>query len=766
MKLRLKTFPLLTLILGILFCGAVLPFSSIASAEEKITSIEIEGNHTIDQTLILNQIYIKAGQPYDREKVSEDTVRVYKLGYFDDVEVEKVPSAGGLKLIYHVKEQPPIDSIAIEGNKKVNETKIREALTVKVNAPADNKKIAESKEKIRGLYEKEGMSSTVIETEIQDKSGQKVLVFKIRENQGETVREINFEGNKVFSDGKLRHMIKTKKKGFLSFLTGSGKYREDVLERDVAFITYNYLNKGYMKVRVSQPKVQYDEKKKGLILTFYIDEGDRYKIGNIDMTGDILTTKQELLKKFDTLKGNYYSQKIMEDDIGKLTEAYGNQGYAFANIVPQTSMNDDTKTADVNFNIEKGQRVYIEKINITGNTITRDKVIRRELKIVENSLYSESLLKLSKRKLEQLGYFENVEVSTPRGSTDDRLVVNLNVKEKPTGTFSVGAGFSSAESFLFTASVSKNNFLGLGIAGSLNAEVSGKRQQFSFNYTDPYFLDSRWILNATGYRVNTNFEDFRRKSLGGEVDLGRRLFDFTTISMGYRIEDVKLDQFDLIVPEFFKQNSDGLTSSLVFNLTRDTRNNPLITTKGDYESAIVEYAGNGIGGSNNFVRFNGNFRYYYPIWGSSALKFNARLGYIKSLDDKPVPLYERFFSGGINSLRGYEFRSVGPKLTIPDGITGADQEFVYGGNKLLIFNLEYEFPIYDAAGFRGVVFLDAGNAYAENQALNPLKMRADFGAGFRWNSPFGPLRFEWGFPFKRHEGEKRSVFNFTIGSFF
>lgn len=737
-----------------------------ARAQERIVEIEVQGNRSVETQVILTQIQQQKGGAYSREKVSADVARIYKLGLFEDVEVEKVGAAGGVKLVFKVVEKGPIDEIVIEGNKKVGEGKIREVLTVKTNQPADNRKLGESKERIKEIYSKEGFSATTVETEVREKGGKRELVFKINEVKAEVVRGVRFEGNTVFSDRKLKGIIRTKKKGILSFLTGSGKYRPEQIEQDIQLITYNYLNKGYMKVRVGQPKVEYSEQDKGLILTYYIDEGDPYRIGDISFEGDILTTKEELLRKLHTMKGNLYSQKIMEEDLQKLTEFYGNQGYAFANINPQTNLHDDTKTADINFVVDQGRKVFIERINITGNTITRDKVIRRELKVVENSLYNEGLVRLSKRKLEQLGYFETVEISTPRGSSDDKLVLNINVKEKPTGTFSVGAGFSSSESFLFTASVSKNNFLGLGISGSINAEISGRRQQFSFQVTDPYLFDTNWILQASGFRITSDFNDFRRKSFGGEIDLGRRIFDFSSFSIGYRIEDVKLDDFDLIVPEFFKQNADGLTSSLVFQFQRDTRNNPIITTKGLYSNLSVEYAGNGLGGDVDFLRVTANQRVYIPLWKNSVLKFQGRVGYIKSLDDEPVPLFERFFTGGINSLRGYEFRSVGPSVTIPDGITGKDEEFVYGGNKLLLFNLEYEFPIYDAAGFRGVVFVDAGNTFAEDEDLNPLKLRADAGAGIRWLSPFGPLRFEWGFPFKRKEGEKRSVFNFTIGSFF
>ncbi|MCE9624734.1 MAG: outer membrane protein assembly factor BamA [Deltaproteobacteria bacterium] len=740
--------------------------SRSASAQERVVDIVVVGNRTVESQVILTQIQQTKGTEYSRDKVSADVGRVYKLGLFEDVQADKEPAPGGVKIIFKVVEKGPIDKIVIEGNKKISENKIRETITVKVNQPADNRKLAESKEKLKEIYNKDGYGATTIETEVREKGGQRELVFKITESKAEVVREINFEGNTVFSDAKLRKIIRTKKKGILSFLTGSGKYKEEVIDQDIQLITYNYLNKGYMKVRVGQPKVEASAKANGLILTYFIDEGDAYKIGDISFDGDILTTKEELVKQLHTFKGNYYSQKIMEEDLQKLTEFYGNQGYAFANINPQTNIHDDTKTADINFVTDEGKKVFVERINITGNTITRDKVIRRELRVVENSLYNESLVRLSKRKLEQLGYFETVDISTPRGSTDDKLVLNINVKEKPTGTFSVGAGFSSSESFLLTASVSKNNFMGLGISGSLNGEISGKRQQFSFQFTDPYLFDTDWILQANGFKITSDFEDFRRKSFGGEIDFGRRVFDFSSFSIGYKIEDVKLDDFNLIVPLFFKQNADGLTSSLVFQFQRDTRNNPITTTKGLYSNLSIEYAGNGIGGDVDFLRVTANQRVYVPLWKNSTLKFNGRIGYIKSLNDQPVPLFERFFTGGINSLRGYEFRSVGPRVTIPDGITGSDQEFVYGGNKLLLFNLEYEFPLYDAAGFRGVVFVDAGNAFAEDESLNPLKLRADAGAGIRWLSPFGPLRFEWGFPFARREGEKRSVFNFTIGSFF
>lgn len=756
-------------VVSCLFCVLLLTVFSPRAlyAQVRIQEVAVSGNQSIDSETILAQVLQIKGQSFSPQQVSEDIQRIYELGYFDDVQAEKISSGKGVKLIYHVKEKPPIQKVVIKGNKKIKTEKILSEISVKANSLPDNQKIAESKQKIKSLYDQEGYNDALIIAEVKEVNGQQQLEFNISEKKGNVVREINFEGNKVISDRQLHKAIQTKEKGFLSFITGSGKLREDALERDVALINYTYLNKGYMRVRVGQPKIEpVKGKKEGVALTFYIDEGEQYKIGNITFSGDVLTSTEEMQKLMESKTGEVYSQQTLERDLNRLANLYGNQGYAYANIVPQSALNDGDLTTDLNIVVDKGNRVYVERINITGNTITRDKVIRRELKIVENSLYNRELLEISRAKLMQLGYFESVDFATPTGSKDDRIVLNINVKEKPTGTFSVGGGFSSAESFMFTASIAKNNFFGRGISGALNAEISGRRQEFSARFTDPYFLDSRWILSASGYRIRTDFPDYRRNAFGGSLDFGRRIFDNTTISLGYRIEDVSLDDFDLNVPEFFRQNADGLTSSAVFSIRRDTRNNPLVTTRGSYFSFTTEYAGNGLGGDNDYLRLEGNARYYYPVWKTSVLRFNARAGYIKSLNDEPVPLFERYFTGGVNSLRGFELRTVGPRLTIPDTITGKDEEFIYGGNKLLVFNLEYEFPIYDQAGFRGVVFFDAGNAFAEDEVINPIKLRTDVGAGIRWNSPFGPLRFEWGFPLKKRAGEKRSVFNFTIGSFF
>jgi len=758
----------LALICLLSFAGNLLPLS-IAHAAENIVAVDVEGISKSDKLTALKAIQIKAGDPYSLDAVHADLKNLYALGVFSDIEVDKVSSGGGVKIIFRVKERPIVTKIGVQGSKSVGDAKVREVIVQKEQQPLDEKKVGESKEKIKELYAKEGLGMAVINTEVKPLSSKEEveLVFKISENKNLKVRKITFEGNTVFSARKLRSFMATKEKGFLSFLTGSGKYRDEMIERDTAFLTYQYLNRGYLKVQIDKPEILPLAKGDGIEIHYKIVEGDRYKIRNVTLQGDILTTKEELLSKFTTLKGNYYSQKLLEDDITQLTDLYGNQGYAFANIRPQPNPDDATKEVDINVLIEKGDKIGVEKINITGNTITRDKVIRRELRITENSFYNEALVQQSKKRLEALGYFEKVEISTPKASADDKLNLNINVKEKPTGSFSVGAGYSSVESFLITASISKQNFMGLGVSGSILAEISKLRQQFSLQYSDPYFLDSKWIFTGNVSKLLTRFDDFDRDALGGEIDFGRHLFDNSSATLGYRIEKVKVDNFSLVVPQFFQTDTSGVTSSAVFAVERDTRNNRLAATKGNYNQVVLEYAG--LGGDNHFLRVNGNSRFFLPVPfpKNSVFKTNFRVGYIKSFDPgQPVPLFERYFTGGVNSLRGFRPRSIGPKVQIPPNTTDGDQTFVYGGDKLLVFNMEYEFPIYDPANIRGVLFIDAGNAYAENQDLNPFKVRTDWGFGVRWVSPFGPLRFEWGLPFKRQPGEDKIVFNFTIGTFF
>jgi len=748
--------------------AAVFFLSNSAFAQGRIAEINFEGNkRTPDQT-IEQVIRSRAGENLDHEIIKQDIKALYKLGQFEDIKVESDARGGGVVLTFTFVEKPLITEITFDGNKKIKKDELSKDVLVKTYAPLDEKELSETKEKIRAAYAKKGYYLVTVDYHLEPKeAGEAALIFDINENQGVIVRRIDFAGNKVFKDKELREVVRTKKKSAFSFLTGSGKYNEDQLRQDALLLTFHYLNHGYLKVRVEPARVSISKDKRYLFVGFNINEGKQYKIGNFTMSGDILTTKDELMKQLKTKSGTIYSQRTLEEDIQLLSDRYGDEGYAYANIVPQTVPNDEALTADINLAIEKGNKIRIERINISGNTTTRDKVIRREMRLKENDRYSERRLRESRTRLMQLGFFEEVNFATPRGSRDDTMEINVTVKERPTGSFNIGAGFSSIEHFIFTASVSKENFFGYGISGAVSAELSSKRQMFQLSARDPYFLDTQWMLGGEVYRNAYHYIDFRRVATGGGLNLGHRFFDNWSAELGYQIEQVKLSDFSYVVPQFFRTDASGVTSALSLTFTHDWRDNRISPRSGTYGIFTNEISGTKLGGDNDFYRVNFRFMAYEPfIKKKLVLKQFARIGYINSLNENPVPLFERFFVGGPNSLRGYYPNSVGPTLRIPTTPAGPEDYFVYGGDKLLIIINELEWWVYEPAGISLVAFFDAGNAFAEQENYSITNLRLDYGFGLRWNSPMGPMRFEWGIPINRRPNEDKVVFNFTIGNMF
>lgn len=728
-----------------------------------IRAIDVQGNRSVAGDTIRATIQSRPGESVNPDKISHDIKALFALGQFMDVRMEQ--SGGVLKIV--VRERPAIRDIKFEGNHKIKESALKDDLKIKPFQPLDGKDLSATMQKIRERYAKKGYYTVDIDYKLQPVAGadEMDLVFVIQENEKAAVRKISFIGNKVFSDSQLRKLIRTKEKGPFSFLSSSGKFQEQMLEQDVMIMTFNYLNKGYLKIKVDKPRVDISKDMRTIYITYRVEEGHRYRISNVRVEGSILTTPDQILDMITVKPKQIYNQQKLEDDVRAITNLYGDEGYAFVNVQPIPEAHEDD-TADIIFKIDKGPRVRIEKINITGNSVTRDKVIRREMKVKEGDIYNQRLVDLSRQKISQLGYFSEVNFATPRGSKDDSLNINITVKEKPTGSFNFGAGFSTGENFILQGSVSKDNFFGYGISGQLMAEWSSLRQQFNLSINDPYFLDTNWIVGVNAYKSSYRFTDFRRDAMGAGLNLGRRLFTNTSINLGYQYEDIKVTDFTFAVPQVFINSRSGTTSEVMLTATYDTRDNRIFPNKGWMVTASTEASGAKLGGTNNFWRSNGNIRWYQPIYKGLTYKTYLRGGYIKSLNNSVIPLYERYFLGGPNSLRGFYPRTIGPTIQIPSGPAGPAGAFNYGGNKMLQANIELEMPIYTPAGFKAVVFFDAGNAFAEDQRISLTNLRMDYGFGLRWISPMGPLRFEWGMPINRQTGEDSVVFNFTIGDLF
>ena len=742
---------------------------SVSATAATVSSVNFTGQKRVPDSTLRTTVTTRGGLLLNDEIISEDIHKLYDLGQFDNIEVMKKVSKSGVGITFVLREKPFITEVKFDGNKKIKKKDLREKVVVRTYRPLNGLEISESMQRIRDAYAEKGYYLTEVNYHIEPKSADEdVLVFDIKENAEAVIREVRFRGNTVFSEAKLRKIVRTRRKDLLSFLTKSGKYSEEMLSNDVLRLTFTYLNDGYLRVKVLPPKITISSDKRYIFVLFSIFEGEQYTVDNVDVAGDVLTTRAELLSMVKMKKGSVFSQQVVEGDILKLTEMYGNQSYAYANVYPDVIPNDVDLTADIIFRIYKGSKIKIERINITGNTKTRDKVIRRELLIMEDDMYSEEFIRKSKLKLQQLGFFEEINFATPRASSDDTVDLNIEVKEKNTGSFNVGVAFSSFEHFLFQGSVQQANFFGYGVSGQVGTQLSSKRQFFYISAKDPYFLDSNWMLGGSLYRTSFNYQDFRRKALGGDISLGRRFLEKYSATLGYRAELVSVDSFSRIVPQLFRSHASGFTSALSLDLDRDTRDNRLYPKKGMYTVGSVEVSGAKLGGSNDFLKLKYKAMYYQPIWKKRIIfKTYGRIGYIKNLGNDLLPLYDRFFMGGVFDLRGYYPNSVGPRLRIPTSSGGGDEEFIYGGNKEMLMIGELEVVLFNKfGGVSLVAFFDAGNTYAEDQNYSFKNLRKDYGFGVRWNSPMGPLRFEWGLPLDRRKGDPPVQFNFTVGSLF
>ena len=769
---RLFTVFICMTILFTLFCGATL------GEGEKIAKVLVKGNRRIETGAILNVVKLKAGEQLDTDKVDSDIHAIYNLGHFQDVRVETVKGEKGAILTYIVVEKPIVREVKIEGNKQIKDDKIRESIELKPTTVFSPKELAKSVKKVKKLYADEGYYLAEVDTTTIKRSETDVkVVFKIAEGKKIYIKDIRFEGNRAFTNRKLKKSMETSEKWFLSWITGAGTYKEDVLKNDANLIAELYYNNGYANVKVGEPRVELAADRKGLIVTIGITEGDQFRTGSIGYKGDLLESEGELAKKVKLKTGEIFDRSLLRADVFTLTDVYADKGYAFANVAPLSKMNNEKKTIDITYEFEKGEKVYIDRINIAGNTKTRDKVVRRELKLAEGDLYGATPLKKSKQGLMNTGFFEEANISTVRGSADNKLNMNVDVKEKSTGQFSIGAGYSSLDGVLGQGSVQQSNYLGLGLKANASVSFGSKTQFYNLGLTDPYFMDTKWTVGADLYRTQRDYIDYTRRATGGDIKAGYTISDTLSTLWLYKYEVKKIfDESQALLINVQKNlipapETDATTSSITASITRNTTDYHLDPTKGMINNLSLEFAG--LGGTSRFIRYMGDTRVFYPAFWGSVFSLNGSLGYIQSLG-RVVPIDEKFYLGGINTIRGYAGRTVCPVVSNTsfiqniNGVGGfyTTNAFI-GGDTEAYVNMEYVFPILKDAGLKGVLFLDAGNAY---NGLDNIftRIQASYGFGFRWLSPMGPLRIEYGIPYNPRSGIDKSSgrIEFSMGSFF
>ncbi len=778
----------------------VVPAEAAETAPEPfpVDTVEITGNRRVDDDAIRVRLEVAAGTLFDEAAVDEDIRSLYAMGFFRNITATLEDRVGQKVLIYDVEERPFVREVVVIGNEEIDEEEIQGMIRIRPNTILDPQKARAGISEIKTAYEKQGYLDAVVdyETTSVGQDDEVVVTFRVTENEPVRIESIVLEGNEGISDRTLKSIIATGESNFLSFLTGAGNLDREVLRTDAERLTAYYYEAGYIDVRVDEPQIRRIDE--GLEVTFKIEEGDVYRFGPVTLVGETLEGLETADFSLDCEEGDVFRPSKLRSDMNLITERYGDRGYAFVNVTPDTRIDSFEKTVELGFRVVRGPEVFIDRIEVTGNTKTLDKVVRREMELEEQGRFSGSKLRRSQERIQRLGFFQDVNITTRKADREDRLDVLVDVREGNTGTFSAGAGISSGNQFLFNVSLSEINLFGRGQRLLLQADLGTIRRNLTLSLTEPYLFDTQITAGIDVFNWELEFDEFTRGGTGGGI---RLLYPFeafgiealnlgffsvplidTRLGLEYRIEQAEISGVSSTASSLIRaEQGTRLTSSIVPRIFRDTRNHPFDPTGGSLQDLSLEFAG--IGGDSNFIKLESRARWYIPIWRSETFgeftfstgwNFGYGWGYA---GENELPLFERYFPGGINSVRGYEVRSLGPRVPVrdqflEDGTACPDERKecgrvirtdVIGGSSQLIFNNEIIFPLVQSLGLKGVVFFDAGNAFSAARGMDMNELRTSVGAGIRWLSPIGPLRIEVGFPLNDRDGDDTEMIQFSFG---
>ena len=720
---------------------------------QRIAEIKFTGNLRIEDDAIYNVLKSTKGELLSRQGLSSDIKAIYKMGYFKDVAAKVKTTREGKVINFILEEMPLITSVDIEGNDNIEEGDIEGVISVKEKHLLNLNKLKADIGSIKTLYKNEGhLNAEVRYSTYENKKGVRV-VFNITENKKLYVKEITFEGNRAYTDEELGDLMETSEWGLFHFITDSGVFNEDKLKQDTNRMMVFYLNSGYINARIGEPEITHD--REWIYVKIPIIEGKQFRIGNVKITGDTLTVpRSELMPQLQITKKDYFDREAIIKDIDKLTEVCSKEGYAYANIIPRTIPRDDEQKIDVTYNIDKGDLVYINTISITGNTTTRDKVIRRQLAVVEKELYDSSKLKTSYMKLSRLRYFEEVNFQTGKGADESLMDIDVHVMERSTGMFSVGAGYSATDKMVLMTQISEQNLFGRGQTLGLSAYFGANKTSYELSFVEPWLFDLPLWSKFEIWNTDKDYDSYDLQTKGFGATLGYPLFEYVIGYVGYRLAMDNIINVESTASDDIKDQEGKTTSSgVTLSLSRNTTDDRIFPSKGSKNRISAEVVGTIFQGDVSFAKYIADSTWFFSMPLDTVFGIHGKIGYIQELDGKEIPVFDRFYLGGINSLRG--LREVGP--VDPD--TGC----AIGGATMLNFNVEVVFPLIKDAGVKGVLFFDTGNAWNSGYYLDDMRRTA--GAGVRWYSPIGPLRLEWGYVLDRKDFEPQSRWEFTIGMF-
>jgi outer membrane protein insertion porin family len=776
-------------VLVILYLASV----SRAADVEKVTMVEVQGNRRIEAATILAKVKTREGGSFSPAQIKEDIKTLYQLGHFEDVQVKTEGFENGLKVIFSVKEKPLIRDISFEGYDELSLEKLKEGLTLLPRTAFNLQIIQENAEKIRLKYQDEGYyDARVVPVITELRGGDRNVVFTIEERGKVKLSEIIITGNKAISSDEIKSHLKNQEHWFFSFMGRSGTVRTEEVKDDLETIRNLYYNIGYIQVQVDEPVIRprIETKKRSwfsgedrdsgtmittlkdeLVMSINIKEGDQFRIGSLAFKGNELLSDAEISKDIKLKKGDVFSREVLRQDVNRMMDRYDSMARPFASIVPQFNIDPDKKLVAITMDIQEAGEVRIGRINIAGNSKTRDKVIRREMRLNEGDLYSKKALKRSYERVNNLNFFETVDIVPERRLQEPVMDLNIKVKEKMTGTLSVGGGYSSVDRLVGIAEITQGNLGGRGQLLKFKTQWGGKHRVLQLSFMEPYLFDEPIWGRVDAYRQMQEYDGYSINSDGLAFAVGKSFDEYLSASLRYSFDqslarDITAAAIPLVLQQQLQYyGTAATTSSITASLSRDSRDFYLDPKSGSRNTIYVQYAGGPLAGDTEFVKSVADSAWFFPLFWDTVFMARGRIGMLGSLSEKPVPIGERFFVGGSGTVRGFRYGSVGPLDRFNNRV---------GGNKELIFNFEYNFPLVTAAHLKGLLFYDIGRAFddgtsgstTEPHRISYRELRHSYGWGFWWLSPMGPLRFEWGYIIHRKPTDQASQFEFNIGTLF
>ncbi|MBX7146706.1 MAG: outer membrane protein assembly factor BamA [Alphaproteobacteria bacterium] len=726
-----------------------------------IGSVRIEGTQRIEPNTVRSYMQLEPGQSYETSTIDQALKNLYATGLFADVNI----SLEGDILVVKVKENPIINRLAFEGNNHIDDDTLEAEVQLKPRVVYTQTRVQADAKRIQDIYRRSGRFAATVDPKVIQLDQNRIdLVFEINEGDKTSVKRIDFVGNNVFGDSELRKQIITHEAAWYRFLTTNDTYDPDRLTVDREVLRNFYLKNGYADFRVVSAVAELSPEKDSFYITFTVEEGERYQFNTVDIKSDIKELDPKLVEDQILTKPNtWYDASLVDKTVAILTESVGNLGYAFAEIRPRIEKNQEEHQLDLVYEIQEGERVYLERIDINGNVRTLDKVIRREFRLVEGDAFNASKMRRTKQRIQNLGFFSKVDLKTNRGSTPDKTVVEVNVEEQSTGELNLGLGFSTADGPLADVGLRERNFLGRGQDLRADFSISGKRSLANLSFTDPYFLEEELTAGVDIFRTTTERKEssFEKTTTGAGIRLGYDISEYLRHNIKYTLSYDEIDNIKGNVSEAIKQQEGKTLSSVISqDIILDRRDNRFDPNEGYLFQFSNDFAG--LAGSIHYLRTEITGGYWEPIMEDVTLGFSGKLGYIFGLGEE-VRVTDAFFLGG-NNFRGFKTAGIGPRDTDTDDALGGNVSFVGTAELSFPLGLPEEYQI------RGRAFTDFGTLFDSDfhgsDVEDSAAPRISIGGGLTWRSPFGPLAVDLGLPIVKESYDVKELFRFSLGTRF